>query len=153
MSEDTATLTARITEDMKSCMRSGDKQRLGTIRLILAAIKQREVDERIMLEDTQVLVVLDKMLKQRRESITQYQNAARQDLADQEIFEAGVIQGYMPEQLSDAEVDAEIQAAITATGAATIKDMGKVMGQLKTKLQGRADMGAVGAKIKARLGG
>lgn len=153
MSEDTATLTARITEDMKSCMRSGDKQRLGTIRLILAAIKQREIDERIKLDDTQVLVVLDKMLKQRRESITQYQNAARQDLADQEIFEVGVIQHYMPAQLSDAEVDAEIQAAITATGAATIKDMGKVMGQLKTKLQGRADMGAVGVKIKARLGG
>ena len=132
-------------------MRSGDKPRLGTIRLILAAIKQREVDERIMLDDTQVLVVLEKMLKQRRESITQYQNAARQDLADQEIFEAGVIQAYMPAPLSDAEVDAEIQAAIAATGATTIKDMGKVMGQLKTKLQGRADMGAVGAKIKARL--
>jgi len=151
MSEDTATLKARITEDMKSCMRSGDKQRLGTIRLILAAIKQREVDERILLDDSQVLAVLEKMLKQRRESITQYQNAARQDLADQEIFEVGVIQAYLPAQLSDAEVDAEIQAAITATGATTIKDMGKVMAQLKTTLQGRADMGAVGAKIKARL--
>ncbi|MHB8471331.1 MAG: GatB/YqeY domain-containing protein [Gammaproteobacteria bacterium] len=151
MSEDTATLKARITEDMKSCMRSGDKQRLGTIRLILAAIKQREVDERILLDDSQVLAVLEKMLKQRRESITQYQNAARQDLADQEIFEVGVIQAYLPAQLSDAEVDAEIQAAITATGATTIKDMGKVMAQLKTTFQGRADMGAVGAKIKARL--
>ena len=153
MSEATATLKARITEDMKSCMRSGDKQRLGTIRLILAAIKQREVDERIDLDDTQVLVTLDKMLKQRRESIAQYQNANRQDLVDQEAFEAGIIQGYMPEQLGDAEVDALIQEAMTATGATTIKDMGKVMGQLKTKLQGRADMGAVGAKIKARLGG
>lgn len=151
MSENTATLKARITEDMKSCMRSGDKQRLGTIRLILAAIKQREVDERILLDDSQVLAVLEKMLKQRRESITQYQNAARQDLADQEIFEVGVIQAYLPAQLSETEVDAEIQAAITATGATTIKDMGKVMAQLKTTLQGRADMGAVGAKIKARL--
>ena len=151
MSEDSATLKARITEDMKSCMRSGAKQRLGTIRLILAAIKQREVDERILLDDSQVLAVLEKMLKQRRESITQYQNAARQDLADQEIFEVGVIQAYLPAQLSETEVDAEIQAAITATGATTIKDMGKVMAQLKTTLQGRADMGAVGAKIKARL--
>ncbi len=151
MSEDSATLKARITEDMKSCMRSGDKQRLGTIRLILAAIKQREVDERILLDDSQVLTVLEKMLKQRRESITQYQNAARQDLADQEIFEVGVIQAYLPAQLSETEVDAAIQAAMVATGASTIKDMGKVMGQLKTTLQGRADMGAVGAKIKARL--
>lgn len=145
------TLKERITEDMKSCMRSGDKQRLGTIRLVLAAIKQREVDERILLDDSQVLTVLEKMLKQRRESITQYQNAARQDLADQEIFEVGVIQDYLPAQLGEAEVDAAIQAAIAATGAATIKDMGKVMAQLKTSLQGRADMGAVGAKIKARL--
>ena len=151
MSEDSATLKARITEDMKSCMRSGDKQRLGTIRLILAAIKQREVDERILLDDSQVLTVLEKMLKQRRESITQYQNAARQDLADQEIFEVGVIQAYLPAQLSETEVDAAIQAAMVATGASTIKDMRKVMGQLKTTLQGRADMGAVGAKIKARL--
>ncbi|MFP5506070.1 MAG: GatB/YqeY domain-containing protein [Gammaproteobacteria bacterium] len=146
-------LKARIQEDMKDAMRSGDKRRLGVIRLILAAVKQREVDERIELDDTQVLAVLDKMLKQRRESLAQYEQAGRADLAEQESFEIGVVQNYLPQPLSPAEVDALIVAAIAETGAAGIKDMGKVMGILKPKLQGRADMGAVSGQIKAKLGG
>lgn len=137
---------------MKEAMRAGDKRRLGVIRLILAAVKQREVDERIELDDTQMLVVLDKMTKQRRESMAQYTKAGRDDLADQENFELQVLQTYLPEQLDDAEIDALIGAAIQTTGAASLKDMGKVMGQLKSKLQGRADMGTVSARIKARLG-
>lgn len=146
-------LKARIQEDMKDAMRSGDKRRLGVIRLILSAIKQREVDERIELDDTQVLAVLDKMLKQRRESLAQYEQAGRADLADQESFEIGVVQNYLPQPLSPAEVDALIDAAIAETGAAGIKDMGKVMGILKPQLQGRADMGTVSGQIKAKLGG
>ena len=146
-------LKARIQEDMKDAMRSGDKRRLGVIRLILSAVKQREVDERIELDDTQVLAVLDKMLKQRRESLTQYEQAGRADLAEQESFEIGVVQTYMPQPLDAAEIDALIDAAIAETGAAGIKDMGKVMGILKPKLQGRADMGAVSGQIKAKLGG
>lgn len=146
-------LTARIQEDMKTAMRGGDKRGLGVIRLILAAIKQREVDERIVLDDTQVTVVLDKMLKQRRESISQYEQAGRTDLAEQEQFEMGVIQAYLPQPLSLAEIDTLIGQAIAETGAGGIKDMGKVMALLKPQLQGRADMSAVSAQIKAKLGG
>ena len=146
-------LKAHIQEDMKAAMRGGDKRRLGVVRLILAAIKQREVDERIELDDAQILAVLDKMLKQRRESLAQYEQAGRADLADQESFEIGVVQAYLPQPLTPAEIDGLITAAIAETGAAGIKDMGKVMGVLKPKLQGRADMGAVSGQIKARLGG
>jgi uncharacterized protein YqeY len=145
-------LKERITEDMKSAMRAGDKERLGTIRLILAAIKQREVDERITLDDPQVLSVLDKMLKQRRESITQFESGGRADLVAKETAEIGVLQGYLPAPMSPVELDALISEAITATGAASIKDMGKVMAVVKPKAQGRADMGAVSARIKQKLG-
>ena len=146
-------LKARIQEDMKSAMRGGDKRRLGIIRLILAAIKQREVDERIELDDVQVTVVLDKMLKQRRESLSQYEQAGRADLAEQEQYEMEVVQAYLPQPLSPAEIDTLIGQAITETGASGIKDMGKVMALLKPQLQGRADMSAVSAQIKAKLGG
>jgi uncharacterized protein YqeY len=142
-----------LQQDMKAAMRAGDKRRLGIIRLINAAIKQREVDERIELDDAQVTAVLDKMAKQRRESIEQYEKAGRQDLAEQEIFELETLKAYLPEQLSDADIDAMIEAAIAATGAASMKDMGKIMGQLKDTLAGRADMGAVSGKIKTRLSG
>jgi uncharacterized protein YqeY len=145
-------LKERIQEDVKDAMRAKDKPRLATIRLITAAIKQREVDERIELDDTQVLVVLDKMCKQRRESISQFEQAGRDDLAAQEKAELQLIQQYLPEQLTEAEINELIDAAMQATGASSMKDMGKVMGQLKPKLQGRADMGAVSALIKARLG-
>jgi uncharacterized protein len=145
-------LKARIQEDMKTAMRSGDKDRLGCIRLIMAAVKQREVDERITLDDTQLLGVLDKMGKQRRESITQFQAGGRADLVAKENAELNIINAYMPAPLGDAELDALINAAISETGAASIKDMGKVMALIKSKAQGRADMAAVGARIKARLG-
>jgi len=146
-------LKDRVTEDMKSAMRSGDKRRLGVIRLLLAAVKQREVDERIpALDDDQVIATLDKMVKQRRESISQYEKAGRTDLADQEHYEISVLQEYLPAALSEAEIDALIDAAVADTGASSIKDMGKVMGILKPQMQGRADMGAVSARIKARLG-
>ena len=145
-------LKARITEDMKSAMRAGEKERLATIRLLQAAIKQREVDERIVLDDAQVLAVLDKMVKQRRESITQFEAGGRADLVAKETAELALLQGYLPAQLSDAELDALISAAIAQTGAASIKDMGKVMGIVKGQAAGKADMGAVGARIKARLG-
>lgn len=146
-------LKERITDDMKAAMRSGEKERLGLIRMITAAIKQREVDERITLDDSQVLSVLEKMIKQRKESLVQFQAGNRQDLVDKEAAEITLLQGYLPSQLSDAEIDALISDAIQATGAASIKDMGKVMGLIKGKAQGRADMAAVGAKIKARLSG
>jgi uncharacterized protein YqeY len=145
-------LKERITEDMKSAMRSGEKERLATIRLILAAIKQREVDERVVLDDTQVLAVLDKMVKQRREAISQFESGGRADLAAKEAAELAVIQSYLPAQLSEAELDALIVEAIASTGATSVKDMGKVMGAIKGKVQGRADMGAVSARIKQRLG-
>jgi uncharacterized protein YqeY len=145
-------LKQRIQDDMKSAMKGGDKRRLGAIRLLLAAIKQREVDERIELNDEQVLAVLDKMVKQRRDSLDQYQQASREDLAEQEQFEIEVLQGYLPEALSAAEIDALIVEAITATGADSMRDMGKVMGQLKPQLQGRADIGAVSALVKSKLG-
>ena len=146
-------LKERITDDMKAAMRAGEKERLGVIRMITAAIKQREVDERIVLDDTQVLSVLEKMIKQRKESLAQFQAGNRQDLVDKESREITLLQTYMPSRLSDAEVDAMIADAVAATGAASIKDMGKVMGVIKAKAQGRADMAAVGAKIKAKLGG
>jgi len=134
-------------------MRSGEKERLGVIRMITAAIKQREVDERISLDDSQVLSVLEKMIKQRKESLVQFQAGNRPDLVDKESAEVALLQGYMPSQLSDSELDGLIADAIASTGAASIKDMGKVMGIIKGKAQGRADMAAVGAKIKAKLGG
>jgi uncharacterized protein len=146
-------LKERITDDMKAAMRSGEKERLGLIRMITAAIKQREVDERITLDDSQVLSVIEKMIKQRKESLVHFQAGNRQDLVDKEAAEITLLQGYLPSQLSDAEIDALIGEAIQATGAASIKDMGKVMGLIKGKAQGRADMAAVGAKIKAKLGG
>ena len=146
-------LKERITEDMKAAMRSGEKERLGVIRMITSAIKQREVDERITLDDAQVTSVLEKMIKQRKESIAQFQAGNRPDLVEKESAEITLLQTYLPQQLSEAELDALIQEAITATGAASVKDMGKVMGIIKGKAQGRADMGVVGAKIKAKLGG
>jgi uncharacterized protein YqeY len=144
-------LQARIQEDMKAAMRSGDKERLGTIRLIMAAVKQREIDERITLDDAQLLGVLDKMGKQRRESMAQFQAGGRADLVAKEAAELAIINAYLPTALTEAELDTLIADAIGATGATTIKDMGKVMGLIKTRAQGRADMAAVGARIKARL--
>ena len=145
-------LKEQITNDMKESMKSGDKDRLAVIRLILAAIKQREVDERITLDDAQVLAVLDKMLKQRRESVVQFAQGNRPDLVAKEEAEIKVIQAYMPAQLSDSELDQLVAAAVAETGAASVKDMGKVMGVLKPKVAGKADMSAVSAKIKAKLG-
>jgi len=145
-------LKDRITEDMKTAMRAGDKERLGTVRLLLAAIKQREVDERITLDDGQVLAVIEKMIKQRREAIGQFESGGRGDLVAKENAEIGILQGYLPAQLTAAELDALISEAITATGAASIKDMGKVMGFVKPKAQGRTDMGALSARIKQKLG-
>jgi uncharacterized protein YqeY len=145
-------LRDRITEDMKSAMRAGEKERLATIRLALAAIKQREVDERITLDDPQVLSVLEKMIKQRREAITQFASGGRADLVAKETAEIAVLQGYLPVQMSPAELDELITAAIATTGASSIKDMGKVMAAVRPKAQGRADMGAVSARIKQKLG-
>jgi uncharacterized protein len=144
-------LKERLQEDMKTAMRAGDKERLGTIRLILSAIKQREVDERISLDDAQVIAALDKMGKQRRESITQFAAGGRADLVAKETAELATISAYLPTQLSEADLDALIDAAIAQSGASTIKDMGRVMGLIKNQAQGRADMAAVGARIKARL--
>ena len=144
-------LKERITEDMKGAMRAGEKERLGTIRLVLAAIKQREVDERITLDDGQVLAVLEKMIKQRKESIAQFESGGRADLVAKEQAELAVLQVYLPAQMSDAEIDALIAEAVAATGATSVKDMGKVMGIVKAKAQGKADMGAVSARIKQKL--
>ena len=144
-------LKDRIKDDMKVSMKSGDKARLGVIRLILAAIKQVEVDERVELDDNRVIVVLDKMLKQRRESIKQYRDAERVDLAEVEEAEILVIQDFLPQALSEAEIDEMVNAAIAETGASSIKDMGGVMAILKPKMQGRADMAMVSARIKAGL--
>ena len=146
-------LKDRITEDMKTAMRAGEKERLATIRLILSAIKQREVDERIQLDDSQVLAVIEKMVKQRKESIAQFEAGGRADLVAKEQAEMTVLQTYLPTQMSDAEVDALIAEAVASTGAASIKDMGKVMAAVKAKAQGRADMGAVSARIKQKLSG
>jgi len=144
-------LKERINEDMKAAMRSKDAARLSAVRLLLAAIKQREVDERTTLSDGDVVAVIDKMLKQRRDSISQYEQAGRQDLADAEKFEVGVLQAYMPQQMSEAEIDAAIADAVARSGAAGPQDMGKVMGLLKPALAGRADMGQVSARVKLRL--
>jgi uncharacterized protein YqeY len=147
------TLKQQLTEDMKTAMRGGDKHRLGVIRLVLAAIKQREVDERIELDDAQTLAVLEKMLKQRKDSISQYVAAAREDLAEVERAEMTVIEAYLPAQLDEAELDALIAAAIAATGASSPRDMGKVVAAVKEQAAGRADMGKVSARIKAKLAG
>lgn len=147
----TSAIKEKIQEDMKTAMRSHDKERLAVIRLIMAALKQREVDERIVLTDEQILAVLDKMVKQRRESIGMFETANRPDLVQKENDELRVIQGYLPEQLTASEIEAMIDSAIKETGAATARDMGKIMGILKPKLQGRADIAAVSNKIKEKL--
>ena len=144
-------LKQQITEDMKTAMRAKDTVRLGAIRLLLAAMKQREVDERIELSDTDVLVIIEKMNKQRRDSISQYEAAGRQDLADVEKFEMTVLRTYMPQQLDEGQISAAVAEAISAAGATSAQDMGKVMALLKPKLAGRADMGNVSALIKAQL--
>jgi uncharacterized protein YqeY len=147
----TMSLKERITEDMKSAMRSGEKERLGQIRMLQAAIKQREVDERIMLDDAQVTAVLEKMIKQRREAITQFEAGGRADLAAKEITEITLLQGYLPEQLAPAELEALVSAAIAESGAVTVKDMGKVMALVKARAAGRADMGVASVLIKSKL--
>jgi uncharacterized protein YqeY len=144
-------LKQRILDDVTAAMRAKDKARLGTLRLVTAAIKQIEVDGRAELDDPDVLAVLEKMLKQRRVSLQQYSDAGRQDLADQERYEIGVIEAYMPEALPAEELDALIDAAIVEAGAATMRDMGKVMGLLKARVQGRADLGSVSASVKQKL--
>jgi len=146
-------LKDRIQDDMKAAMRAKDKNRLGVIRLILAAIKQREIDERIELNETQALGVLEKMIKQRRESLAQYQNAGRADLAAQESFEIDLVQSYLPAPLSESDLETLIANAIAATGAQSLRDMGKVMALIKDQAQGRADLAAVSARVKARFGG
>src|SRR5215213_6922639 len=143
------TLKERITEDMKAAMRAAEKERLSTIRMLQAAIKQREVDERITLDDAQVLSIIEKMVKQRKESIVQFEQGGRPDLADKEKSEIAQLRDYLPAQLGAAEIDAIIHEAIASTGATSVKDMGKVMGVVKAKAAGRADMGAVSARIKA----
>ena len=144
-------LKQSLTDAMKAAMKGGDKPRLGVVRLVLAAIKQIEVDERVELDDDRVLAALDKMVKQRRESISQYTDAGRTDLAEQEEYEISILKDFLPEALSDDEIDQMIAKAIEDTDAASIKDMGKVMGILKPQMQGRADMGPVSGKIKAQL--
>ncbi|MHB1591223.1 MAG: GatB/YqeY domain-containing protein [Sulfuricella sp.] len=146
-------LRLQIAEDMKSALRAKDAPRLSAIRLLMAAIKQREVDERIELSDDQVIAAIEKMLKQRRDSISQFEAAGRQDLADIEKFEVSVLQGYMPQPLTDTEAEALVVAAMVSSGAAGVKDMGKVMAIVKPQMAGRADMGKVSALIKAKLGG
>ncbi|MGE0811214.1 MAG: GatB/YqeY domain-containing protein [Immundisolibacter sp.] len=145
-------LKQRLDEDVKAAMRARDRERLGTLRLITAAIKQREVDERIVLDDAQVLAVIDKMVKQRRESITQFDAAGRTDLADKERVELAILQEFMPEALGEAEIEQLVTDAIAASGAQSARDMGTVMAQLRPKVQGRADMADVSRRVKARLG-
>jgi len=145
-------LKQQILDDIKTAMKAGDKERLVTLRMLSAAIKQREVDERIEMDDAQTLSVVEKMIKQRRESIRLYEEGSRPELAAKEQAEIEILDTYMPEQLSETELDTMIQEAIDQTGASDMKDMGKVMGVLKPKIQGKADMGAVSARIKARLG-
>lgn len=147
----TTSLKQQIQDDMKTALRAHDKQRLGVVRLILAAIKQVEVDERVELDDTRITQILSKMIKQRRDSIAQYDQAKRDDLADQERLEVKIIQTYLPEPLSEADIDRMVSEAITKVGATSVKEMGKVMAELKDRLQGRADMTQISAKIKARL--
>ena len=146
-------LKARIQDDMKSAMKARDTERLAAIRLLMAAIKQKEVDERVELDDAAITAVVDKMLKQRRDSISQYEAAQRQDLADKEKAEMAVLMAYLPQQLSEAEIDTMIEGAILSSGAAGMQDMGKVMALLKPHMAGRADMAAVSARIKAKLAG
>jgi len=146
-------LRDRVNEDMKTAMKAREADRLGTLRLLLAAMKQREVDERITLDDAGVIAVVEKMIKQRKDSIAQYEKAARQDLADKEKFEITVIEAYLPQQLSQAEIDAIVGEAIASTGAKGAADMGKVMGVVKPRLAGRADMGKVSGLVKAKLAG
>jgi uncharacterized protein len=145
-------LREQLNEDMKAAMKAREAEKLAALRLLLAAVKQREVDERITLDDAQLIAVVEKMIKQRKDSIAQYEKAARQDLADKEKFEISVLEGYLPQQLSQAEVDAAVAEAIASTGAKSAADMGKVMGVLKPKLAGRADMGKVSGLVKSRLG-
>jgi uncharacterized protein len=147
------TLRERVNEDMKAAMKAREADRLAAIRLLLAALKQREVDERITLDDAAVISVIEKMLKQRKDSISQFEQAGRRDLADKEKFEVSVLQGYLPQQLSEAEVDAIIAESIAASGAKSPADMGKVMGLVKPRVAGRADMGKVSALVKVRLAG
>jgi len=146
-------LKTRISEDMKTAMRAKEAPRLATIRLLLAAMKQREVDERVELSDADIVAIIDKMIKQRRESIAQFEKGGRQDLAETERFEIGVLQTYMPAALSESEINTEIGAAIQSTGAKAMADMGKVMAVLKTKLAGKADMAKVSELVKAKLTG
>jgi uncharacterized protein YqeY len=146
-------LRTRVSDDMKAALKAKDSRRLSALRLFLAAIKQREVDERKELSDAEVVSVIEKMLKQRRDSIEQYRNAGRQDLADAEAFEVDVLSAYLPQQASDAEIAQELDAAMKATGASGMADMGKVMAQLKAKLAGRADMGKVSAAVRTKLAG
>ena len=146
-------LKNQLNDDVKTAMRAKDKPRLSVLRMALAAVKQREVDERISLDDAQILAVLDKMIKQRRDSLSQYQSAGRQDLADQESYEIEVLTTYLPAALDEAELATIINEAITATGAATMQDMGKVMAIVKPKVQGRADMGVVSQQVKSALAG
>jgi hypothetical protein len=147
------TLKERVQDDMKAAMRAKDAARLSAIRLLLAALTQKEVDERLQLADADVLAIIEKMVKQRRESIAQFEKAARQDLADQEKFEIGVLTAYLPQQMGEAEVAQAIAAAVSEAGASGVKDMGKVMALLKPRLAGRADMGKVSGLVKAKLGG
>jgi len=146
-------LRDQLNEDMKSAMKAREADRLAAIRLLLSEVKRREVDERITLDDAGVIAVVEKMIKQRKDSISQYEKAARQDLADKEKFEIGILEAYLPQQLSAAEVDAIVAEAIAATGAKGAADMGKVMGVVKPKLAGRADMGKVSGLVKAKLAG
>lgn len=146
-------LKARLQDDVKAAMRAGDKQRLGTLRLAMAAIKQREVDDRVELDDAAILAILEKMLKQRRDSIEQFEKAGRDDLVAQETAEVEVLSSYMPEQLSEAELAQAVEQAVTSLGAASMQDMGKVMGQLKGELSGRADMAQVSQLVRAKLTG
>ena len=144
-------LLTQIHDDVKTAMRAKDKERLAALRLITAAIKQKEVDERVEVDDAGALAILEKMVKQRKDSIEQFAKASRDDLIAKEQFELDIIQAYMPEQMSEAEISALVDEAVAATGAASMKDMGKVMGQLKPKVQGRADMGLVSKLLKAKL--
>jgi uncharacterized protein YqeY len=146
-------LREQLNEDLKGAMKAREQEKVGALRLLLAAVRQREVDERITLDDAGVVAVVDKMIKQRKDSISQFEKGARQDLADKERFEIAVLEGYLPQQLSQAEIDAIIAEALSATGAKSAADMGKVMGALKPKLAGRADMGKVSALVKGKLAG
>ena len=147
------TLKQRVTEDMKAAMRAKDAARLSAVRLLLAAMKQKEVDERVELADADVLGIIEKMVKQRRESIAQFEKASRNDLVQAETFELGILSGYLPRQMSDAEVEQAVTAAVSEAGANAVKDMGKVMALLKPRLAGRADMGKVSALVKSKLSG